>query len=154
MDISKLDYPKEDAPNPIAITEAHGKRKRIVEILRGIKGGGIVYDERTGSYTLFYHIKKGKKIYTRKKDVTDNYTEIEEKPKIVPYPSNYGKERCIAITKRSPKEIGVIDNDREWVFVSILHGILVKNAIPKDCVEMYSIIGEDVIDTYGCCECI
>lgn len=154
MDISKLDYPKAEEQKPVDETEAYGKKRRIVEILRNIKGGGVVYDEKTGKYTLFYHIQKDGKIYTHRKDVTDNFTEIEAKPKIVPYPSNCGKEKSISINKRSRKNIGVIDDDREWVFVSILQGILVNNATPKDHVEIYSIVGETEIDTYGCCECL
>lgn len=154
MDIRKLYYPQTETDNNAVVGEANGKKRRIVEILCEIKGGGIVYDEKTGSYTLFYHIQKDGKIYTHRKDVTDNFTEIEAKPKIVPYPSNCGKEKSISINKRSRKNIGVIDYDREWVYVSILQGILVNNAIPKDHVEIYSIVGETEIDTYGCCECL
>lgn len=155
MDIDKLNYPKAEEPKPVDMTEAHVKKKRIVEILRDINGGGVVYDGKTGSYTLYYHAQDGERIYIRKKDVTNNFTEIEENPKIVPYPSEHTTEKCIRICKRTRKDsFGIVEKDREWVFISILHGVLVNDAKPKDHVEIHTMIGDEVVDTYGYCECL
>ena len=133
-------------------------KRRIVEILREIKGGGVVYDEITHKYTLFYKVRKGKRVvrmYTHKKDVTDNFTEIEDKPQIVHYPSLQETEKCISVCKRRTNDnYDIMNSEREWVFISVLQSILLKEVIPKGHVEIYSIIGDDVIDTYGHCDCL
>lgn len=133
-------------------------KRRIVEILREINGGGVVYDEITHKYTLFYKVRKGKRVvrmYTYKKDVTDNFTEIEDKPQIVPYPSLQETEKCISVCKRKTNDnYDITNSEREWVFISVLQSILLNEVIPKDHVEIYSIIGNGVIDTYGHCDCL
>lgn len=133
-------------------------KKRVVEILREINGGGVVYDEITHKYTLFYKVRKGKRVvrmYTYKKDVTDNLTEVEDKPKIVPYPSGQESGKCISICKRIRNDaFNIVKSESEWVFISVLQSILLNEVIPKDHVEIYSIIDNDVIDIYGHCDCL
>ena len=104
-------------------------KRGIVEILADLQGG--VVKESDGRFTLYYKTYEDGKYNSHHKDVTCIISEIEdtpmcvtEEPKPVEGAKMIGIKKDIRLSSRS------LGDEYQWVFVSILQGILVEEATP------------------------
>ena len=146
-------------------------RKRIVDILASIQGGGVVNkgnEYQLCTYVPIERTKKEKFLHPQqrlkvvKKNVTDNHTEIEEGWKESRLPLG-----LTAMMSRMPgmaflcreselKREGFLEDIKHRIYVGILHRLLLDDLIPKGQINIWTEDVEDdsefVLKVCGMCE--
>ena len=124
-------------------------KRRIVDILASLQGG------ITPQGFMYYVTQEGEHYHSHRKDVNGVVTEIEDTWRECRLPLNLTATitRMIGIRKTNvPPFSKQIQEQKEWVFVSILKGILVEEVKPKGQVCIWTEKEGENVSVCGICE--
>ena len=124
-------------------------KRQIVDILRDLNGGIVEKDGRT---ELCYTLRIANNLDTFRKDVTFIDTKIEDTWQEVRLPLYLNAATMDGINTARYAFKEATQSDKQWVFISILQGILVNNLVPKGQVVIWTENIGELVKICGFCE--
>ena len=124
-------------------------KRRIVSIL--LDKGGVVMEK--GRYILHYKTYKDGKYFAHTKEVSQ-FTEIEDACVdcgLEDIPEGPEGARKIGIRRIIKKGTFDLEEENRWLFISVLHGILVEDVIPVSPVYISKMLVGDNVEAIGVC---